>query len=125
MAYRVTREACEGDDAERRFVLADRAECEKIVAYEIAVARDDQRAGNQDVQFRLAFERIDDLTNLDAAQLMIKDDCSNNHDAEADRYADPASGNAAEKRLGAGTRCCEGDKKSPKHESPRQNPITP
>jgi hypothetical protein len=46
---------------------------------------------------------------------MIKHDCSNNHDAEADRDADPASGNAAEKRLGARTRCCEGDKRVSKN----------
>src|SRR6516162_260514 len=105
MTDRVTREACKGDDAERYIVLVDHAKGKKIVANEIAVARDDERTGNYDVQYRLAFDCGDDLAALDIAQQMIKNSRGNDHD----RNADPASGNAANKLLRKGTRCCDGD----------------
>ena len=110
MADCVTGEAGKGDDAERRFVLADCAQRKKVVANEIAVARDDERAGNNNVQERLRFKRRDEFADLDAAQQVIENDGGDDNDRKADCDVDPASRDAAEKRLRKRTRCCDRNK---------------
>lgn len=99
MADRVAREARKGDDAQRNVALADRMQREQIVADEITVARDHQRACNNDAPWRLGFERGDDFAELDVMQQMIQDRGGRDHNGNADRDADPASAAAAAERL--------------------------
>ena len=99
MANRVTCETGKGDDPERNLALADRMQREQIVADEIAVAGNHQRAGNGDAPRRLRFECGNDLAELDPAQQMINHGCGDHHDSEADRDADPAPAGAAADRL--------------------------
>jgi len=72
-------------------VLADCAQRKKVVANEIAVARDDERAGNNNVQERLRFKRRDEFADLDAAQQVIENDGGDDNDRKADCDVDPAS----------------------------------
>jgi len=73
--------------------------CKQIVANEITVTGDYERAGNDDSPWRLCLERGDDFAALDAAQQMIQDRCGDDHDGGADRDAGSAPG-AADGRLG-------------------------
>jgi hypothetical protein len=98
MADRVACEAREGDDAQRNVALADRMQREQIVADEIAVTRDHQRAGDKDTPWRLCLERGDDFVHLDVVQQMVEDGRGDNHNSNADHDADPASAAVAADR---------------------------
>ena len=72
---------------------------EQIVADEITVTGDYQRAGNEDAPWRLCLDRGDNFAGLDVTQQMIKDGCGDDHNGNADRDADSAPAGAAANRL--------------------------
>jgi hypothetical protein len=72
---------------------------EQIVADEVTVTGDYQRAGNSDAPWRLCLERGDDFADLDVVQQMIENGRGDDHNGNADRDADSAPAGAADDRL--------------------------
>src|SRR6516165_4449907 len=97
MADRVAGEARKGDDVQGNVALADRVQREQIVADEITVTGNDQRAGNEDAPWRLCLERGDNFAGIDVAQQMIEDGRGDDNDGNADRDADSAPAGAADR----------------------------